>query len=167
MIRSFPIVTAILLLVVTAACAATGRPNPQHDGGAVAPNGVITQPPRPKGISAKALEVSLHVQATDDVGRYARNVRANIHIDAKSPNAQAQGNVHGGYPFDIYTFLPYTHTIWYEPGITIAIAMIVQAQPGLPQDWDLECTVTEQGVQKDIWDASIDPEICIIDLVVG
>lgn len=128
--RRLALPVAVLLL---AGCAPVGSPstNPDH-GPPAPPNGNIMHPERPNGMPADFLYMSWHVLALDEDWEEGPHVPVRIHINATAENAPVQGNVHGGYPLDLYVYTPYTHTIWYAPGIDLVTDIVAIADPGLP-----------------------------------
>lgn len=132
-----------LSLFLVAACGPVGSPasNPDH-GPPKPPNGIIIDPVRPANIPDDFLFMSWHVLALDEDWEEGPHVPVRIRINAASPNAPVQGNVHGGYPFDVYTYTPYTHTIWYAPGVEIVTDIQAVADPGLPTEAPLSLVCT-------------------------
>ena len=151
------------VLMTPAACGAVGSPSANADHGPPAPaNGDLEgRPARPKGMPDNFLELSWHVAAYNAQGKIQKDHPAIVRITATS-NAPIQGNVHGPYPLRVYTNTPYTHTIWYEPGVQIQTDLTATADPILPDGWYLECTATSAGQLIDAHDFSSDPMICIM-----
>jgi hypothetical protein len=154
-------------LMTPAACGAIGSPSANPDHGAPAPaNGFNENPARPKGLPNNALAFNWHVRIYDKGHHLQTDRAAIVRITATSPNAPVQGNVHGGYPFRIYTLAPYTHTIWYQPGIEITTGLTATADPILPDGWYVECIATSQGRLVDAHDYNDDPMICIMSYTI-
>lgn len=125
---------ALLALVLLAGCGPVGSPssNPDH-GPPKPPNGNIINPDRPQGMPADFLFVSWHVLALDENWEEGPHVPVKIHVEATG-DAPVQGNVRGIYPFDDYVYTPYTHTIWYAPGVTITTSITAVADPPFKAD---------------------------------
>ena len=104
--------------------------NPDHQA-ALPPNGRIENPVRPENIPDDFLFFSWHVITLDEDWEEV-HAPANVFIEAAS---EVPGqSVHGGYPFQVYTYTAYTHTIWYQPGLSIVTrvtATLKPAQPGV------------------------------------
>jgi len=160
------VVSTALLLVAVSGCGPIGsKPNPAPDHKAAVPaNGIIEHPERPQGMPADFLNVNWHVKIfISDTGERIL-ARANVKITATSPNAQVQGNVHGGYPFSIYTHTSYTHTIWYQPGIVINTEITATIDPLLGPDFEIECTATANGHDVAVREIMAGGETCISSL---
>lgn len=155
-------------LMTLTACGPVGSPSANPDHGAPAPaNGHIEKPARPKGMADNFVAFNWHVEVYDEHHRLHGGHAVIVRITATSPNAQVQGNIHGQYPFRLYTQTPYTHTIWYQPGIRIQTDLTATADPILPDGWYIECTGTSGGLLATINDFSSDPMICISSMTIG
>lgn len=159
--RKLLVAAAAMALSLVAGCAPVAGPaHPREDSGAKAPNGILSSPDRPAGIPTDAHQLNIHVDIVD-VDRHERGPgRAHVNIDAQSSVPGA--NVHGAYPFDIYTFTPYTHTIWYPPGLVIHVSVTATADPLLADGLLLSCEMSQFGAYVTTFDASNDPSICVI-----
>jgi hypothetical protein len=121
------------LLLITTACMPSRVPEPSPDNKAPMPaNGSIEHPVRPNNIPDNFLSFTWIVEFEDAEGHLA-TWSADVGIHAIS-NAPVQGNVHGPYPFLIWTNTPYSHTMWYEPGIAINTDVYVLAKPEITLD---------------------------------
>lgn len=120
---------ALTLVAALTACGPVGSPasNPDH-GPPRPPNGDILNPDRPANMPADFLFMSWRILALDEDWEPTVHVPVKIHVEAVS-DAPVQGNVHGGYPFDVYAYTPYTHTIWYAPGVHITTSVVAIADP--------------------------------------
>lgn len=128
-------IAAILAIALLSGCAPVGSPstNPDH-GPPQPPNGNNINPDRPGNIPRDFQYVSWHVLAlNEDWEDNNLHVPVRIHIDAVS-DAPVQGNVHGPYPLDLYVYTPYTHTMWYQPGVTLTTTIAAVADPPLQLD---------------------------------
>jgi hypothetical protein len=127
------ILAALATLSLLSACMPPITPDPSPDGGPPAPpNGRIENPDRPDGVAPDALFFSWHIITLNDDWEEI-HAPAKVFVEAVS-NAPVQGNVHGPYPFQIYTYTPYTHTIWWQPGLEITsrvTATLDPVQPGV------------------------------------
>ena len=153
-------------LMTPAACGAVGSPSANPDHGAPAPaNGLGEHPARPANIPNDFLEFSWHVAIYDSHHKLQGNPSI-VRITANS-KAPVQGNVHGQYPFRIYTNTPYTHTIWTQPGIQVQTQLTATADPPLPDYWYMECVGTSNGNLVEANDFSSDPSICIMSHLIA
>jgi hypothetical protein len=160
-------IVGLFCALTLAACGPVGSPSANPDHGAAQPaNGININPPRPKEVPANALQFNWHVAAYDATHHLKGGHAAIVRITAISPNAQIQGNVYGGYPFRIYTLTPYTHTIWYQPGIKIITGLTATADPELPDGWYVECTATANGRPLEARDFTDDPRVCIMSYTI-
>lgn len=108
-------------------------PEPDSEGKAPNPaNGVIDRAVRPDNIPDNFLSFTWVVEF-EDVEGHPYYWSADVEVHAES-NAPVQGNVHGPYPFRIWTMTPYSHTMWYEPGIVINTEIYVLAKPDITTD---------------------------------
>lgn len=137
-------VSMLCVLLLVAGCAPLNVPDPSPDGRAPAPaNGVIEHPVRPQGIPADFGAFTWIVEVEDSRGRpYPGSADVEVHAVAAAP---VQGSVHGPYPFRIWTGLPYSHTIWFQPGIVIDTDVYVFARPALKADLGLGVRVVCSG----------------------
>lgn len=111
----------------------------------VDPGALDDAPDRPKGVPDNAYSVSLHVVAmTENTGQHIPGITARVTINATSQNAPPGANVHGLYPFNIYTRLPYTHHIWIQPGIVVHMTLSATADPILIVGEKLECSLSKR-----------------------
>jgi hypothetical protein len=154
-------------LMTPAACGAVGSPSANPDHGAPASaTGLIEHPVRPAGIPNDFLEFTWQV-AVYDSGHHLRDNPAIVRITATS-KAPIQGNVHGKYPYRLYTKTAYSHTIWTQPGVQVQTGLTATADPLLPNGWYLECTGTSNGWLVEASDFTDDPSICIMShLITG
>jgi hypothetical protein len=78
---------------------------------------------------------------------HGHSARASIHLEAVPSDPKVFGGRSDGfpYPMDKSVVIPWEHTIYYEPGITIKATLTVMA---FPMDIDdiLECHVRVEGV---------------------
>lgn len=131
--RTMQTMLVTLTLLLVAGCMPTRVPEPSPDNKAPAPaNGIIEIPTRPNNIPDNFLSFTWIIEFEDPNGR-PYSVSAMVTVTADS-NAPVQGNVRGGYPYTIWTMTPYSHTMWYEPGIVIDTRVNVVANPELPPD---------------------------------
>jgi hypothetical protein len=112
-----------------------------------------------------AIAVNWHVVVAEvDSGERLNHIKANVTITATSPNAPVQGNVHGGYPFTIYTETPYTHTIWFQPGIVVNSQITATLDPLLGPGIVIECDATSGGHDVAVQKIISGGETCVSSL---
>jgi len=167
--RSWPILAVVLVMLIAGtACVKgpVGSPSANPDHGAPRPaTGLIEHPVRPADFPPDFLEFSWQV-AIYDSHHHLQGSPATVRVTATS-DAPIQGNTHGKYPYQLYTYTPYTHTIWYQPGVQIRTGLTATADPPLPDGWYIECTGISGGGLVDAPDRTDDPHICILTHLIG
>lgn len=165
----------VVLVLLAAGCAPLNVPDPSPDGRAPVPaNGIIEHPVRPKGIPDNFGAFTWIVEVEDNRGRpYPGSADVEVHATAAAP---IQGSVHGPYPFRIWTGLPYSHTIWFQPGIVIETDVWASARPELGVDdfnagIRLVCTGAilgqDQPVDGVVEVPQVDPEVARCSYTIG
>lgn len=119
--------TALLLV---AGCTPLGSPkaNPDH-GPPQPPNGRIENPDRPQNIPGDFLFFSWHIITLNDNWE---EIHAPVTVFIEAASEVPGQSVHGGYPFQVYTYTAYTHTIWYQPGLTLTTRVTATLDPPQP-----------------------------------
>jgi hypothetical protein len=157
---------ALIMLSLGLALSACSMPigspssNPDH-GPPKPPNGNILNPVRPKGIPDNAMFMSWHILALDEDWEEGPHIPVRFTINAVG-NAPA-GNVHGNYPFSDYVYTPYTHTIWYPPGVEFTTDVVAVADPPLGTDGTPVSIVCVASSTNHIVEPIFDDEVFMIN----